>query len=95
MQAVDFYPMRVAGHLSRAEPLITLPVALMALLRFTDIDVALFRARGGEKVWHFRFSPGALLKVSDDGVWRWQCAPAKWRATIEPYIRRAEAIVAA
>jgi hypothetical protein len=95
MGAPQFYPVRVADGLSNAEPLITLPVALMALLRFTDMDVALFRARGGEKAWHFRFSPGALLKVSDDGSWRWQCAPAKWRARIEPYIRRAEIIVAA
>jgi hypothetical protein len=76
-------------------PLITLPIVLIALLRFSEFSVHLFRARDGSSTWYFRFSPKAVLQVRDDGEWRWRQGTERWRREIAPFLARAEALVAA
>ncbi len=73
--------------------LITLPVLLIALLRFSDIGVQLHRARGGSSIWYFRFTPGGVLEVGDDGHWVWRRGSDRWRRQIAPFLVRAEAML--
>jgi hypothetical protein len=80
--------------LPAAPPLVTLPIVLIALLKFGQFGVHLFKARDGSSTWYFRFSPRAVLQVRDDGDWCWQQATARWRREIEPYLARAEALLA-
>jgi hypothetical protein len=75
-------------------PLITMPVALIALLRCSQFSVHLSRARDGSSVWYFRFSPKAVLQVSDGGEWRWRQGTERWRAQIAPFLALAEEFVA-
>jgi hypothetical protein len=77
-----------------AAPLVTLPIVLIALLRFSEFSVHLFRARDGSSTWYFRFSPKALLQVRDDGDWRWRQGTERWRREIAPFLVRAEALLA-
>jgi len=72
---------------------ITLPIILVALLRFGDIGVQLHRARGGSSTWYFRFSLGGVLEVRDDGHWSWRKGSERWRRQIAPFIARAEAML--
>jgi hypothetical protein len=73
-------------------PLITLPIALIALLRFEAFNVHLSRAGGGSSVWYFRFSPKAILQVNDDGAWCWRLGNERWRLKLAPMLARAEAL---
>jgi hypothetical protein len=76
-----------------APPLVTLPVALIALLKFSEFGVHLFKARDGSSTWYFRFSPKALLQVRDDGDWCWREGSERWRREIAPFLARAEALL--
>ena len=76
-------------------PLITLPIVLIALLKFTEFGVQLYKARDGSSTWYFRFSPSAILQVREDGAWSWSKGPERWRRRIEPILLRAESMVAA
>jgi hypothetical protein len=73
--------------------LITLPVMLISLLRFSDIGVQTHRARGGSGAWYFRFTPGNLLEVGDDGHWMWRRGSERWRRRIAPFLVRAEVML--
>jgi len=73
--------------------LITLPIVLIALLKFQDFGVQLNRARDGSSTWYFRFSPTAVLEVRDDGEWSWRRGSIAWRARIAPFLVRAEAVL--
>jgi hypothetical protein len=77
-----------------APPLVTLPIVLIALLKFGQFGVHLFKARDGSSTWYFRFSPRAVLQVRDDGDWCWRQATARWRREIAPVLARAEALLA-
>ena len=78
-----------------ASALITLPIVLIALLKFENFGVQLNRARDGSSTWFFRFAPRAVLEMRDDGAWCWQRGSGPWRARIEPFVARAEAMLAA
>jgi hypothetical protein len=80
--------------LPTAPPLITLPIVLIALLKFSEFGVHLFKARDGSSTWYFRFSPKAVLQVRDDGDWCWRQGTERWRREIAPFLARAEALVA-
>lgn len=77
-----------------APPLVTLPIVLIALLKFSQFGVHLFKARDGSSTWYFRFSPRAVLQVRDDGDWCWRQGTARWRREIAPFLARAEALLA-
>ena len=77
-----------------ASPLVTLPIVLIALLKFSQFAVHLSRARDGSSTWYFRFSPRAVLEVRDDGDWCWRQGTARWRREIAPFLARAEALLA-
>src|SRR5271156_1913815 len=77
-----------------AAPLVTLPIALIALLRFSEFGVHLAKARDGSSTWYFRFSPRAVLQVRDDGDWCWRQGTQRWRREIAPFLARAEALLA-
>jgi hypothetical protein len=81
--------------LPAAPPLVTLPIVLIALLRFSEFGVHLFKARDGSSTWYFRFSPKAVLQVRDDGDWCWLQGTERWRREIAPFLARAEALLAA
>jgi hypothetical protein len=74
-------------------PLVTLPIVLIALLKFGEFGVHLFKARDGSSTWYFRFSPKAVLQVRDDGDWCWREGSKRWRREIAPFIARAEALL--
>jgi len=76
-----------------APPLTTLPIILIALLRFSRFGVQLNRGSDGSSLWFFRFSPTTVLEVSDDGAWTWRKGPLRWRRQIAPFIGRAEAML--
>jgi hypothetical protein len=80
--------------LPAAPPLVTLPIALIALLKFSEFGVHLFKARDGSSTWFFRFSPRAILQVRDDGDWCWREGSERWRREIAPFLARAEALLA-
>ena len=80
--------------LPAAPPLVTLPIVLIALLRFGEFAVHLSKARDGSSTWYFRFSPRAVLQVRDDGDWCWRQGTARWRREIAPFLARAEALLA-
>jgi hypothetical protein len=80
--------------LPAAPPLVTLPIVLIALLKFGEFGVHLFKARDGSSTWYFRFSPKAVLQVRDDGDWRWREGSERWRREIAPFLTRAEALLA-
>ena len=80
--------------LPAAPPLVTLPIVLIALLKFSEFGVHLFRARDGSSTWYFRFSPKAVLQVRDDGDWCWREGSERWRREIAPFLARAEALLA-
>jgi hypothetical protein len=80
--------------LPAAPPLVTLPIALIALLKFSAFGVHLFKARDGSSTWYFRFSPKAVLQVRDDGDWCWREGSGRWRREIAPFLARAEALLA-
>jgi len=82
-----------APQAAQPPELITLPIMLVALLRFSDIGVQLHRARGGSSIWRFRFSPGGVLEVGDDGHWLWRRGSERWRRQIAPFLTRAEAML--
>lgn len=86
--------MRRERALPAAPPLVTLPIVLIALLRFSQFGVHLFKARDGSSTWYFRFSPRAVLQVRDDGEWCWRQGTARWRREIAPFLARAEALLA-
>jgi hypothetical protein len=75
-------------------PLVTLPIVLIALLKFSEFGVHLFKARDGSSTWYFRFSPRAVLQVRDDGDWCWRQGTRRWRREIAPFLARAEALLA-
>ena len=77
-----------------APPLVTLPIVLIALLKFSEFGVHLFKARDGSSTWYFRFAPKALLQVRDDGDWCWREGSERWRREIAPFLARAEALLA-
>jgi hypothetical protein len=77
------------------EVLITLPIVLVALLRFSDVSVKLAKARDGASAWYFRFSPRTVLRVQEDGEWAWVSASERWRRRIAPVLARAERLLAA
>ena len=80
--------------LPASPPLATLPIVLIALLRFSEFGVHLFKARDGSSTWYFRFSPRAVLQVRDDGDWCWREGSGRWRREIAPFLARAEALLA-
>jgi hypothetical protein len=80
--------------LPAAPPLVTLPIVLIALLKFSEFGVHLFKARDGSSTWYFRFSPKAVLQVRDDGDWCWRQGTERWRREIAPFLARAEALLA-
>src|SRR3984885_10829720 len=80
--------------LPAAAPLVTLPIVLIALLKFSEFGVHLFKARDGSSTWYFRFSPKAVLQVRDDGDWCWRQGTERWRREIAPFLARAEALLA-
>ncbi len=75
-------------------PLVTLPIVLIALLKFSQFAVHLSRARDGSSIWYFRFSPRAVLQVREDGDWCWRQGTQRWRREIAPFLARAEALLA-
>jgi len=81
--------------LPAAPPLVTLPIVLIALLKFSEFGVHLFKARDGSSTWYFRFSARAVLQVRDDGDWCWRQGTERWRREIAPFLARAEALLAA
>ena len=64
-------------HAAQPPELITLPIILIALLKFSHFGVQLNRARDGLSAWCIRFSPSTILQVSDAGQWAW-LGPAAW-----------------
>ena len=80
--------------LPAAPPLVTLPIMLIALLKFSQFAVHLSKARDGSSTWYFRFSPRAVLQVRDDGDWCWRQGTARWRREVAPFLARAEALLA-
>jgi len=72
--------------LPAAAPLVTLPIVLIALLKFSEFGVHLFKARDGSSTWYFRFSPKAVLQVRDDGDWCWRQGTERWRREIAPVL---------
>lgn len=86
--------MRRERVLPAAPPLVTLPIVLIALLKFSEFGVHLFKARDGSSTWYFRFSPKAVLQVRDDGDWCWREGSERWRREIAPFLARAEALLA-
>ena len=80
--------------LPAAPPLVTLPIVLIALLKFSQFAVHLSKARDGSSTWYFRFSPRAVLQVRDDGDWCWRQGTERWRREIAPFLARAEALLA-
>ena len=80
--------------LPAAPPLVTLPIVLIALLKFSEFAVHLFKARDGSSTSYFRFSPRAVLQVRDDGDWCWREGSERWRREIAPFLARAEALLA-
>ena len=80
--------------LPAAPPLVTLPIVLIALLKFSEFSVHLFKARDGSSSWYFRFSRKAVLQVRDDGAWCWQEGSERWRREIAPFLARGEALLA-
>jgi hypothetical protein len=70
-------------------------VVLVALLRSSPFSVHLHRGRIGGDSWYFRFSPKALLEVTDDGVWSWRQGSARWRRELAPYLADAGRLLAA
>jgi hypothetical protein len=78
----------------RVRPLITLPILLIALLKFGAFSVHLYRPGDGWSTWHFRFSPKAVLEVSDAGDWRWRQGGERWQRRIAPFLALAEALLA-
>lgn len=80
--------------LPAAPPLVTLPIVLIALLKFSEFDVRLFKARDGSSTWYFRFSRKAVLQVRDDGDWCWREGSERWRREIAPFLARGEALLA-
>jgi hypothetical protein len=87
-------PVRRERVLPAVPPLVTLPIVLIALLKFSQFGVHLFKARDGSSTWYFRFSPRAVLQVRDDGDWCWRQGTARWRREIAPFLTRAEALMA-
>jgi hypothetical protein len=83
------------GRVLPAAPLVTLPIVLIALLKFSEFGVHLFKARDGSSIWYFRFSPKAVLQVGDDGDWCWRRGTERWRREIAPFLARAEALLEA
>jgi hypothetical protein len=77
-----------------APPLVTLPIVLIALLKFSEFGVHLFKARDGSSTWYFRFSPRAVLQVRDDGDWCWRQGTKRMQREIAPFLARAEALLA-
>jgi hypothetical protein len=75
-------------------PLVTLPIVLIALLKFSEFGVHLFKARDGSSNWYFRFSPKAILQVHEDGGWCWREGSGRWRREIAPFLAHAEALLA-
>ena len=75
-------------------PLVTLPIVLIALLKFSQFAVHLSTARDGSSTWYFRFSPRAVLQVREDGDWCWRQGTHRWRREIAPFLARAEALLA-
>ena len=81
-------------HAAQPAEFMSLPIILIALLRFSDIGVQLHRACGGSSTWYFRFPPGGgVLEVKDDGRWSWRRGSERWRRQIAPFIARAEAML--
>src|SRR5579863_7684828 len=74
--------------------LITLPVVLISLLKFSQFGVRVNKALDGSTTWYFRFSPRAILQVHEDGAWSWTKGPEMWRRRIDPILARAEALMA-
>ena len=93
MVALRAAPVR-RERVTPAAPLVTLPIVLIALLKFSEFGVHLFRARDGSSTWYFRFSPRAVLQVRDDGDWCWRQGTRRWRREIAPFLARAEALLA-
>ncbi len=87
-------PVRSERVLPAVPPLVTLPIVLIALLKFSEFGVHLFKAQDGSSTWYFRFSPKAVLQVRDDGDWRWLQGTGRWRREIAPFLARAEALLA-
>jgi len=73
--------------------LITLPIVLIALLKFSNLGIQLNRARDGSSTWYFRFSPNTVLQVSDEGDWSWRKGSERWRRKIAPFLERAEVML--
>ena len=80
--------------LPAAPPLVTLPIVLIALLKFSEFGVHLHKARDGSSAWYFRFSPKAVLQVREDGDWCWRQGSERWRREIAPFLTHAEALLA-
>ncbi len=76
-----------------AAQLITLPIVLLALLKFSQFNIHLNRSRDDPNTWYFRFSPRTVLMVSDDGQWSWGRGPQHWRREIAPFLARAIAML--
>lgn len=87
-------PARCERVLPAKAPLVTLPIVLIALLKFSQFAVHLSKARDGSSTWYFRFSPRAVLQVRDDGDWCWRQGTARWRREIAPFLARAETLLA-
>ncbi len=93
--AINWVRVEQIDAVAQPTSLITLPIVLIALLRFTEFNVQLYKARDGSSTWFFRFSPRAVLQVREDGAWSWTKGTAEWRRRIEPIVANAEAMVAA
>ena len=85
---------RLERVLPAAPPLVSLPIVLIALLKFSQFSVHLSKARDGSSTWYFRFSPRVVLQVRDDGDWCWRQGTARGRREIAPFLARAEALLA-
>jgi hypothetical protein len=94
MVALRAAPVRCERLLPAGPPLVTLPIVLIALLKFSEFAVHLFKARDGSSTWYFRFSPRAVLQVREDGDWCWRQGTQRWRREIAPFLARAEALLA-
>jgi len=92
--AINWVRVEQIDAVAQPTSLITLPIVLIALLRFTEFNVQLYKARDGSSTWFFRFSPRAVLEVREDGAWSWTKGTAEWRRRIEPILARAEAMLA-
>ena len=86
--------MRRERVLPTVPPLVTLPIVLIALLKFSEFGVHLCKARDGSSTWYFRFSPRTVLQVREDGDWCWRQGSERWRREIAPFIASAEALLA-